>query len=116
MKENIESLEKELNRIIDVELAKDVSRIDDRLVMACCDGLLRMEKTDRYMITESEMKESIDSLFRKKQKPVTKLTKKIKILLIAAIIAILLAIGSLGYSQYKYNIFNFSDHSTVIRG
>ena len=79
MKENIKSLEKELNRIIDVELAKDVSRIDDRLVMACCDGLLRMEKTDRYMITESEMKESIDSLFRKKQKPVTKLTKKIKI-------------------------------------
>ncbi len=56
MKENIESLEKELNRIIDVELAKDVSCIDDRLVMACCDGLLRMEKTDRYMITESEMK------------------------------------------------------------
>ena len=43
MKENIESL-KELNRIIDVELAKDVSRIDDRLVMACCDGLLRMRK------------------------------------------------------------------------
>lgn len=114
MKENIKSLEKELNRIIDVELAKDVSRIDDRLVMACCDGLLRMEKTDRYMITASEMKESIDSLFRKKQKPVTKLTKKIKILLIAAIIAILLAIGSLGYSQYKYNIFNFSDHSTVL--
>lgn len=29
MKENIESLEKELNRIIDVELAKDVSCIDD---------------------------------------------------------------------------------------
>lgn len=28
MKENIESLEKELNRIIDVELAKDVSCID----------------------------------------------------------------------------------------
>ncbi len=114
MEENISSLERELNRIIDGELSKDLPRIDDKLVMACCDGLLRMENIDRYMITESEMRKSIDSIIGKKSKSVIKLTKQIKILLIAAIIAILLVIGSLGYTQYKYNIFNFPDHSSVM--
>lgn len=40
--------------------------------------------------------------------------RPIRILLIAAIILVMLAIGSIGYAQYKYNIFNFSDHSTVL--
>lgn len=114
MKDTISSLERKLNKIIDDELEKGVSQIDDELVMECCDGLLRLENVDRYMITESEMRKSIDSIVGKKPKTVIKLSKHIKILLIAAIIVILLAVGSLGYAQYKYNIFNFSDHSTVV--
>lgn len=114
MEEDFRFLELKLNRIIDDELKKDVPQIDDDLVMACCDGLLRMENCNRYMITESDVRKSIDSIIGKKSKSVIKMTKPIKIMLIAAIIAILLVIGSLGYGQYKYNIFNFSDHSTVM--
>ncbi|HAY72669.1 MAG TPA: hypothetical protein DCY31_02270 [Ruminococcaceae bacterium] len=114
MKENVRSLEEKLNRIIDEELKKDVSQIDDQLVMECCEGLLRMDNTDRYMITESEMKDSIDSLVGQKTGSVVKITKPLKILLIAAIIMVMLAIASLGYAQYKHNIFNFSDHSTIL--
>lgn len=114
MKENVRSLKEKLNRIIDEELKKDVSQIDDQLVMECCDGLLRMDNTDRYMITESEMNESIDSIVGQKTGAVVKITKPLKILLIAAIIMVMLAIASLGYAQYKHNIFNFSDHSTIL--
>lgn len=115
MKEDYYSLERKLNRIIDEELEKDVPQIDDNLVMECCDGLLRMDDIQRYMISESEMKESIEAVVgNKKTKSVTRMTKSIKIILIAAIIAVLLAIGSLGYAQYKYDFFNFSDHSTVL--
>ena len=114
MKENIRSLERKLNRIIDNELEKDASQIDDELVMGCCDGLLRMENVDRYMITKSEMRKSVDSIIGKRSKSTVRMTKPIKILLVAAIIMIMLAIGSLGYAQYKYNIFNFSDHSIVL--
>lgn len=114
MEENIRALERKLNRIIDDELEKDISQIDGDLVMACCDGLLRMENTDRYMLTEEKVRKSINSIIGKKSSSVTKLTKPIKILLIAAIIAALLVIGSLSFAQYKYNIFKFSDHSTVM--
>ncbi len=114
MEENIRALEIKLNRIIDTELEKNISQIDGDLVMACCDGLLRMENTDRYMLTEEKVRKSIDSIIGKKSSSATKLTKPIKILLIAAIIAALLVIGSLGFAQYKYNIFKFSDHSTVM--
>lgn len=113
MDENIRSLERKLNGIIDNELKKDVSQIDNDLIMACCDGLLRIEDIKRYTITEPGMKESIDSIIVKKPKTVKKFSKHIKIVLIAAIIAVLLAIGSLGYAQYKDNIFNFSNHSTI---
>lgn len=47
MKEKVRSLEEKLNRIIDEELKKDVSQIDDQLIMECCDGLLRMDNADR---------------------------------------------------------------------
>lgn len=114
MKDTISSLERKLNKIIDDEIEKDVSNIDDELIMACCDGLLRMGNVDRYIISESEMRKSINSFFGRKPKVVTRLSKQIKILLIAAIIILLLAIGSLGYAQYKYNIFTFSDFSTVL--
>lgn len=114
MKENIRSLERKLNRIIDDEIEKVASQIDDELVLECCDGLLRMENVDRYMITKSEMRESVDSIIGKKPKSTVKMTKTIKILLAAAIIMAMLAIGSLGYAQYKYNIFNLSDHSIVL--
>ncbi len=114
MEENIRSLERKLNQIIDDELKKDVSQIDNKLIMACCDGLLRIDNIKRYSITESEVKKSIDSITCKKPKTVAKFTKPIKILLIAAIILVMLVIGSLGYAQYKNNIFIFSDHSTIL--
>lgn len=115
MKENVNSLERKLNGIIDAELKKEVSDVDDGLVMECSDGLLRIDDCRRYMITESEMKESINFVLGKKEpKSVKKLTKPVKIMLIAAILLVLLAVGSLGYAQHKYNIFNFSDHSTVL--
>lgn len=114
MKESMASLERKLNEIIDNELKKDTSQIDDRLVMECCDGLLRMDNTARYMISKSEMRNSIDTVVGKKSRHITKMKKSVKVLLIAAIIAIMLAVGSLGYAQYKYNIFNFSDHATVM--
>lgn len=114
MEKVITSLERKLNRIIDNELAKDISQVDDSLVMACCDGLLRMENVDRYIITESDIKKSVDSIIGRKSKTITKMTRSIKILLAAAIIMIMLAIGTLGYAQYKYNIFDFSDHSIVM--
>lgn len=115
MKENVNSLERKLNGIIDAELEKEVSDVDDGLVMECSDGLLRIDDCRRYMITESEMKKSINFIFGKKEpKSVKKLTKPVKIMLIAAILLVLLAVGALGYAQHKYNIFNFSDHSTVL--
>ena len=115
MKENVNSLERKLNGIIDAELEKEVSDVDDGLVMECSDGLLRIDDCRRYMITESEMKESINLILGKKEpKSVKKLTKPVKIMLIAAILLVLLAVGALGYAQHKYNIFNFSDHSTVL--
>lgn len=114
MGENLNSLERKLNKIIDNELKKDLPEIDDRLVMECCDSLLRMDNTDRYLISKSEIKSSIETITDKKLNRVVRIKKSVKILLIAAIIAVLLAIGSLGYAQYKYNIFNFSDHSIVV--
>ena len=114
MKEKVRSLEEKLNRIIDEELKKDVSQIDDQLIMECCDGLLRMDNADRYLITKMEMKNSIDSIVAQKSRSVTKITKPLKILIAAAIIMVMLAVASLGYAQYKYNIFNFSDHSTIL--
>ena len=113
MKETIRSLERKLNKIIDDELQKDVSQIDDRMVMECCDALLRMDDVNQYMITEAKKNELISAIVSKKSKPVRRIMKPIKILLIAAIIIVLLAVGSLGYAQYKYNIFNFSDHSII---
>lgn len=113
MKETIRSLERKLNKIIDDELQKDVSQIDDRMVMECCDTLLRMDDVNQYMITEAKKNELISAIVSKKSKSVRKMMKPIKILLIAAIIIVLLAVGSLGYAQYKYNIFNFSDHSII---
>lgn len=114
MKEKVRSLEEKLNRVTDEELKKDVSQIDDQLIMECCDGLLRMDNVDRYLITKMEMKNSIDSIVAQKSRPVTKITKPLKILIAAAIIMVMLAVASLGYAQYKYNIFNFSDHSTIL--
>ena len=113
MKETIRSLERKLNKIIDDELQKDVSQIDDRMVMECCDALLRMDDVNQYMITEAKKNELISAIVSKKSKSVRRIMKPIKILLIAAIIIVLLAVGSLGYAQYKYNIFNFSDHSII---
>lgn len=113
MKETIRSLERKLNKIIDDELQKDVSQIDDRMVMGCCDALLRMDDVNQYMITEAKKNELISAIVSKKSKSVRRMMKPIKILLIAAIIIVLLAVGSLGYAQYKYNIFNFSDHSII---
>ncbi len=113
MKETIRSLERKLNKIIDDELQKDVSQIDDRMVMECCDALLRMDDVNQYMITEAKKNELISAIVSKKSKSVRRMMKPIKILLIAAIIIVLLAVGSLGYAQYKYNIFNFSDHSII---
>lgn len=113
MKETIRSLEIKLNKIIDDELQKDVSQIDDRMVMECCDALLRMDDVNQYMITEVKKNELISAIVGKKSKSVRRMMKPIKILLIAAIIIVLLAVGSLGYAQYKYNIFNFSDHSII---
>lgn len=113
MKETIRSLERKLNKIIDDELQKDVSQIDDRMVMECCDALLRMDDVNQYMITEAQKNELISAIVSKKSKSVRRMMKPIKILLIAAIIIVLLAVGSLGYAQYKYNIFNFSDHSII---
>ena len=46
MKENLYSLERKLNEIIDIEFEKSVSKIDDRLIMECCDGMLRMDKSE----------------------------------------------------------------------
>ena len=113
MKETIRSLERKLNKIIDDELQKDVSQIDDRMVMECCGALLRMDDVNQYMITEAKKNELISAIVGKKPKSVRRMMKPIKILLIAAIIIVLLAVGSLGYAQYKYNIFNFSDHSII---
>lgn len=113
MEEIIRSLERKLNKIIDDELQKDVSQIDDRMVMECCDALLRMDDVNQYMITEAKKEELISAIFSKKPKSVRRIAKPINILLIAAIIIVLLAVASLGYAQYKYNIFNFSDHSTI---
>ncbi len=113
MKETIRSLERKLNKIIDDELQKDVSQIDDRMVMECCDALLRMDDVNQYIITEAKKNELISAIVSKKSKSVRRMMKPIKILLIAAIIIVLLAVGSLGYAQYKYNIFNFSDHSII---
>lgn len=113
MKETIRSLERKLNKIIDDELQKDISQIDDRMVMGCCDALLRMDDVNQYMITEAKKNELISAIVSKKSKSVRRMMKPIKILLIAAIIIVLLAVGSLGYAQYKYNIFNFSDHSII---
>lgn len=113
MKETIRSLERKLNKIIDDELQKDVSQIDDRMVMGCCDALLRMDDVNQYMITEAKKNELISAIVSKKSKSVRRMMKPIKILLIAAIIIVLLAVGSLGYAQYKYNIFNFPDHSII---
>lgn len=113
MKETIRSFERKLNKIIDDELQKDVSQIDDRMVMECCDALLRMDDVNQYIITEAKKNELISAIVVKKSKSVRRMMKPIKILLIAAIIIVLLAVGSLGYAQYKYNIFNFSDHSII---
>ena len=41
MEENMRSLERKLNQIIDDELKKNIPQIDTELIMACCDGLLR---------------------------------------------------------------------------
>ncbi len=113
MEENMRSLERKLNQIIDDELKKNIPQIDTELIMACCDGLLRIDDIKRYTVTESEVKDSI-AIICKKPKEIIGLMRPLRILLIAAIILVMLAIGSIGYAQYKYNIFNFSDHSTVL--
>ncbi len=43
MVESIRSLERKLNKKIDNELKKEVSQIDDKLIMGCCDALLMMD-------------------------------------------------------------------------
>lgn len=113
MEENMRSLERKLNQIIDDELKKNIPQIDTELIMACCDGLLRIDDIKRYTVTESEVKDSI-AIICKKPKEIIGFMRPLRILLIAAIILVMLAIGSIGYAQYKYNIFNFSDHSTVL--
>lgn len=59
MEENMRSLERKLNQIIDDELKKNVPQIDTELIMVFCDGLLRIDDIKRYTVTESEVKDSI---------------------------------------------------------
>ena len=52
MEENMRSLERKLNQIIDDELKKNIPQIDTELIMACCDGLLRIDDIKRYTVTD----------------------------------------------------------------
>lgn len=87
MEENMRSLERKLNQIIDDELKKNIPQIDTELIMACCDGLLRIDDIKRYTVTESEVKDSI-AIICKKPKEIIGFMRPLRILLIAAIILV----------------------------
>ncbi len=108
--ETVRSLEYKLNDIIDNEFEKEFYNIDDRLVLECCDGILRMDNIEKYLITREQFLKNKRAILGKK---ISKRHKTVKVLLVAAIIAALVTVFALGYAQVKYDIFHFSDHSTV---
>lgn len=108
------SLENTLNRLIDDELKKDTENSDDELVLACCDGLLRLDDVERYVITEKQVEDKLREIADgKKLKPAKKISKTVKVMLTAAIIALLLVGAVFGISEYKYSIIKHADHSTI---
>lgn len=108
--ETVRSLEYKLNDIIDNEFEKEFYNIDDRLVLECCDGILRMDNIEKYLITREQFLKNKMAILGEK---ISKRHKTVKVLLVAAIIAALVTVFALGYAQVKYDIFHFSDHSTV---
>ena len=104
------SLEHKLNNIIENEFEKDVCQIDDRLVLECCNGILRLDNIEKYLITQEQLLKNKLTIIGER---VSTRHKNIKVILIAAAIAVLLTVMALGYAQVKYNIFHFSDHSEV---
>ena len=109
--ETVRSLEYKLNDIIDNEFEKEFYNIDDRLVLECCDGILRMDNIEKYLITREQFLKNKMAILGEK---ISKRHKTVKVLLVAAIIAALVTVFALGYAQVKYDIFHFSDHSDVV--
>ena len=84
--ETVRSLEYKLNGIIEDEIEKDVSEMDDRLVLECCDGILRMDNIEKYLITREQFLKNKMAILGEK---ISKRHKTVKVLLVAAIIAAL---------------------------
>ncbi len=118
MEEIIRSMEKKLNNTIDTEIEKPADCFDRGIVMECCDGLLRLGSTERYILTARQVianKAAILGIELTGGKKGNS-RKTLRVILIAAAIAVLLAVAAVGYAQVKYNILEFSDHSTVSFG
>ncbi|MBQ7596769.1 MAG: hypothetical protein IJU45_08915, partial [Clostridia bacterium] len=118
MKETICSLEAKLNKTIDSEIEKESESFDRGLVIECCDGLLRLGSTEKYILTARQVIANKSAILGKEiTSAANKNSRKtLRTILIAAIIAVLLAVAALGYAQVKYDILHFSDHSTVLFG
>lgn len=118
MNETICSLEAKLNKTIDSETEKESEIFDRRLVMECCDGLLRLGSTEKYILTARQIFANKSAILGKEIRDVENKNRRkiVRTILIAAIIAVLLAVAALGYAQVKYDILHFSDHSIVMFG
>lgn len=118
MEETIRSLESKLNSTIDSELEKDIEKIDCKIILECCDGLLRLGSTEKFMLTAQQLAANKSAILGRGTTDIKskKSRKTLRVILIAAAIAVLLAVAAFGYAQVKYNIIHFSDHSTVVFG
>lgn len=105
----IASLEKKLNTIIDTEFEKE--QPDDNTVMFCAYALLRMDNTEKYLLSRNEYISLRQALIKKTN--THKISKKVKIILIAAAIILLAVITAVAYGQRDYIIEFFGDHSVV---
>ncbi len=103
MKETILSLEQKLNDAVDCELKKEVPDVDDCFVMACCDGLLRLGDTEKYVLSAHKVLANKSAILGKKA-AARPGRRALRIILAAAIIALLLVVSAFGYAQVKYNM------------
>ena len=105
----IASLEKKLNTIIDTEFEKE--QPDDNTVMFCAYALLRMDNTEKYVLTKKEFEESGSGMLPDVKKQ--SLSKKTKIMLVAAAIIILSLITAIAYGQRDFIIEFFNGHAEI---
>lgn len=113
MSVNYKTAEEKLNAFMDEQLQKG-DEMDCDAVAECADMLLMMENDLSFLPVREKVCANVDAICRESLPQPKQLSKTVRIILVAAAITLLLVVSSLAYCQFRYDIFNFNGHSTVI--